>query len=213
MRAASPTCASLGLSMPVRDGEGQDGFIRWACATSTSLVCTRICNTTSAVRPTLLGRPPILAWRERGIIGKTLILAEDHELPIFALYSRTRTPRVVRIMHPKPKLNFNASEPDYGLLSELTMPSPRLIRCLFVQKGRRRASLRLRRRSRSARSASRSGAASPGCEPLTRANRRSPRSCEDWSFPSRMIFAIKAPYLPVPGLFCDPSRCSSMWHV
>lgn len=140
-----------GLAGQVRVGEGQDRSLQWGCATSTSLVRARICHTTSAVRPTLLGRPPILAWRERGIIGKTLILAEDHELPIFALYSRTRTPRVVRIMHPKPKLNFNASEPDYGLLSELTMPSPRLIRCLFVQKGRRRASLRLRRRSRSAR--------------------------------------------------------------
>lgn len=48
--------------------------------------------------------------------------------------SQMRTPRFVRVMHPNPKLNFDINEPDYGLLSKLTISSPRLIRCLFFSK-------------------------------------------------------------------------------
>lgn len=74
-----------------------------------------------------------------------------------------RTPRVVRVMHLNPKRNIDVNEQDYGLLTELTIPYPRLIWYLFVQQGRWRTNLGLRRRSRSARSASRRGVASPGC--------------------------------------------------
>lgn len=67
IRTAPANC----LAAQVRVGEGQDGFLRWACAISTSLGRARIRNTTSAVcsiRSAWLpihARPRDLAGRER----------------------------------------------------------------------------------------------------------------------------------------------------
>lgn len=119
---------------------------------------------------------------ERGRLGKTLILAEVYTLLILISGSQMRTPRFVRVMNLNSKRNFDVNEPDYGLLSKLTISSPRLIRCLFCPA----RAMAYQSRAQTTQPPCSLGIPSRRCQswlrPPNTASRWSPRSCDDWSF-------------------------------
>lgn len=129
----APHCRrALARGLAGQSGKENDGFLRCACSTSTSLVCARMCNTTSAGRFIRSAHPHIHV-RLHDLIGRERenwdnanpgggVCPVDFDM-------RLTDENAVRVVHPNPKLNPNFSEPDYGpssqwSVSHLFQPAP-----------------------------------------------------------------------------------------
>lgn len=137
----APHCRrALARILAGQSGKEKDGFLRCACSTSTSLVCARMCNTTSADRFIRSAHPHIHV-RLHDLIGRERENRDNANpgggvCPV-DFGTRLTDEKAVRVVHPnlKLKLNSSFSKTDCGLLSELNtahflQPTPGLVSSL-----------------------------------------------------------------------------------